>query len=147
MRAYRVFAIANGTVIDHIHAGMALKVVEMLKLEEFNQVVTVGMNLESKKMVRKDIVKIENKNLSKEELNKIALIAPRATINIIEEQKVKEKFRVAVPDFIENLIKCPNPKCISRNEPVTSKFYKIREKPVTIKCHYCERSFNEIILL
>ncbi|MBN2422129.1 aspartate carbamoyltransferase regulatory subunit [Candidatus Woesearchaeota archaeon] len=147
MRAYRVYAIENGTVIDHVHAGKALKVVEILKLDEYNQIVTVGMNLESKKMVRKDIVKIENKTLNKEELNKIALIAPRATINIIKNQKVTDKFRVEIPDFMENFIKCPNPKCITRNEQVVSKFYKIKDKPLAVKCHYCERVFTEFGLV
>jgi aspartate carbamoyltransferase regulatory subunit len=147
MRAYRVYAIENGTVIDHIHAGKALKVVDILNLEAFNQIVTVGMNLESKKMVRKDIVKIENKTLSKEELNKIALIAPRATINIIKNHKVKDKFKVNVPEFMQNLIKCPNPKCITRNETTDSKFYKVKEKPLKVKCYYCEKAFTEFSLI
>ncbi|MFH0875859.1 MAG: aspartate carbamoyltransferase regulatory subunit [archaeon] len=147
MRAYRVYAIEQGTVIDHIPGGKALKVVEILKLDEYNQIVTVGMNLESKSLVRKDIVKIENKNLSKEEINRIALIAPMATINIIQNQKVFEKFKVTVPDYFENLIKCPNPKCITRNEQVISKFYKAAERPLCIKCHYCEKIFTEFTLI
>ncbi|MBU0756697.1 MAG: aspartate carbamoyltransferase regulatory subunit [Nanoarchaeota archaeon] len=147
MRAYRVYAIQKGTVIDHISGGCALKVIQILKLDEFNQVVTVGMNLESKKMVRKDIVKIENKTLTKDELNRIALISPKATINIIKNHKVVEKFRVEVPDMMENLINCPNPKCITRNEPVMSKFKKISEKPLTVKCHYCEKAFSEFKII
>ncbi|MBD3204397.1 aspartate carbamoyltransferase regulatory subunit [Candidatus Woesearchaeota archaeon] len=146
MRAYRVYAIEKGTVIDHIPAGKALKVVEILKLDQFNKIVTVGMNLESKKLVRKDIVKIENKNLSKQELNKIALIAPKVTINIIKNHKVDEKFKIEIPDFMENLVICPNPNCISRNEPTSSKFYKTKEKPLTLKCHYCEKGFKDFKL-
>ncbi len=146
MRAFKVYAIDNGTVIDHIPGGKALKVVEILKLEEYNQVVTVGMNFESKKTVRKDVVKIENKSLSKDELNRIAVIAPMATINIIREQKVAEKFKIEVPKYMENLIRCPNPKCITRNEPVATKFHKEADRPLTVKCHYCEKSFTEFTL-
>ena len=147
MRAYKVYAIEQGTVIDHIQAGKALKVVDILNLDEYNQIVTVGMNLESQKMVRKDIVKIENKNLNKEELNKIALIAPKATINIIKDFDVAEKFKVEIPEEFKNIVGCPNPNCITRHEEIDSKFYKLKDKPLTIKCHYCEKAFDEFKLL
>ena len=143
MRAYKVYAIGNGTVIDHIPSGCALKVYEILRLNEYDHIVTIGMNLESKKMVRKDILKIENKTLSKDELNKIAVVAPNATINIIRNQQISEKFGVEVPDVIEKIIKCPNPKCITRNQHVETKFYKMADKPIEVKCHYCERVFAE----
>ncbi|MBN1502968.1 aspartate carbamoyltransferase regulatory subunit [Candidatus Woesearchaeota archaeon] len=147
MRPYKVYAIKHGTVIDHIDSGNALKVVKILKLDEYDQIVTVGIGLESKKMGKKDIVKIENKSLTKTELNKIALIAPHATINIIQEFKVAQKFEVALPQFMENLIKCPNPQCISRNEDIYSKFYKHSLNPLKVRCHYCERVFDSFSLI
>ena len=107
IRAYRVYAIEKGTVIDHISAGKALKVIQILKLDEFNQIVTVGINLESKKAVRKDIVKIENKTLSKQELNKIALISPKATINIAENRlkRPAARSKVSVPQYLNDTTK------------------------------------------
>ena len=147
MRPYRVYAIKEGTVIDHIDCGKALKVIEILNLDESEQIVTVGMNLESKKMGKKDLVKIEKRKLTKKDLNKIALIAPRATINFISDHKVSDKFKVSIPDFMESLIRCPNPNCISRNENAISKFYRVSTNPLKVKCYYCERVFQDFTLL
>lgn len=147
MRAYKVFAIEEGTVIDHIESGKALKVIAILNLQDYDQIVTMGMNLDSKKMGKKDLVKIEKKELSKDELNRIALIAPNATINLISGSKVTEKFRVEVPEYLENLICCPNSKCISRNEDIVSRFERVSVEPLTVRCHYCERVFSEFSLL
>jgi aspartate carbamoyltransferase regulatory subunit len=147
MRAYKVYAIENGTVIDHIDGGKALKVVEILNLKEYDQIVTIGMNLDSKKLGKKDIVKIEKKMLTKDELNRIALIAPRATINIIRDSSVVEKFKVEIPECMDNLIRCPNPNCITRVQSHSSKFFKASEVPLRVKCNYCERVFDEFTLL
>ncbi len=98
------------------------------------------MNVPSKKVGRKDIVKIENKELKKEEVDKIALIAPHATWNVIEDYKVLEKSKLEIPKEIEGLLKCPNPKCITNtDEPVTSKFSLEKKEPIKLRCNYCER--------
>jgi len=150
VRAFKVYAIENGTVIDHIPKNKALEVIEILGIDDNDDsIITLGMNMHSGKIHNKDIVKIENKDLTKDELNRIALIAPRATVNIIRNQKVKEKIKVEIPDVIENTIKCGNPKCVTRNQAVITKFYTLDRNSLKLKCHYCEKIFtgNEIQLL
>jgi aspartate carbamoyltransferase regulatory subunit len=102
------------------------------------KVITIAMNVPSKHFKRKDIVKIEGRELNPQEVHKIALLAPYATINIIRNYRVMDKQRVKLPDLIENIIECTNPACISNsNEPVKAKFYVEKEDPLLLKCHYC----------
>ena len=137
--------IENGTVIDHIPSGKGLKVVEILKIgKDHDGSVIVLINASSKKLGRKDVVKIENRELTKEETNKIALIASSATINIIRDWEVVEKRKVSLPEMLEGIIKCPNSSCITNsNEPITTKFVVERKAPLKLRCWYCERVFNE----
>lgn len=135
----KVSAIKQGTVIDHIPPGQAFKIVKILNLENGREFIMIGMNFGSKKYDRKDIVKIENRELKPGEANAISLIAPIATFNIIRNFKVVKKIKVKVPKLIEGIIRCSNPKCITRHEDVQTKFHVISTKPLTIKCHYCER--------
>ena len=136
-----VSKIRDGTVIDHIKAGRGKKVLDFLGINEnYPEVVTLLMNVPSKKIKKKDIVKVANKFLKQEEVNKIALIAPNATCNVIKDYKVVDKISIKLPKMIEGILKCPNPKCISNeNEPLTSKFFVEKEEPVTLRCYYCER--------
>ena len=135
-----VSKIKNGTVIDHITAGLALSVLKILGIsgrEGF--VVSVAMNVKSKKLGKKDIVKIENIELNEEQVNKIALISPHATINIIKDYKVILKRRVKVPTIIRGILRCINPNCITNksNEPITPVFYLKSRSPLRIACKYC----------
>ncbi len=134
-----VSKIRDGTVIDHITGGHALDVVRILGITGKEQkVITIAMNVPSKRFKRKDIVKIDGRELNPQEVHKIALLAPHATINIIRNYKVVEKQRVKLPGHIENIIRCANPACISNsNEPVEAKFYVRSEDPLVLKCHYC----------
>ncbi|MEM5829148.1 MAG: aspartate carbamoyltransferase regulatory subunit [Candidatus Aenigmatarchaeota archaeon] len=136
--------IKNGTVIDHIPAGKSLKVVDILKFDSSsNETVVILINASSKKLGKKDIVKIENRELTKDETNKIALIAPNATINIIRDWEVVEKRKVILPEILEGIVKCPNSNCITNsNEPIITKFLIQRREPLKLKCWYCERSFR-----
>jgi len=136
-----VSKIRDGTVIDHIKAGRGKKVLDFLGINEnYPEVVTLLMNVPSKKIKKKDIVKVANKFLKQEEVNKIALIAPNATCNVIKDYKVVDKISIKLPKMIEGILKCPNPKCISNeNEPLTSKFFVEKEEQVTLRCYYCER--------
>ncbi len=139
--------IERGTVIDHINAGKALLVLKILKIGVGSKdTVTLAMNVPSKKMGKKDIVKVANKFIGEEELNKIALIAPKATINLIEGYEVKRKFKVKLPEFIEGILRCPNRNCITNcGEPITPKFYvKLRDDVVTAKCYYCGRVIKNV---
>jgi len=135
----RVSKIKDGTVIDHITSGHALDVVKILGITgKSGNIVTIAMNVPSKRMGKKDIVKIEGRELKAEEVDKIALIAPNATINIIRDYKVVEKKRVQLPKVIKNIVRCANPACISNsNEPVQPTFYVESQEPLYLKCHYC----------
>ncbi|MEM4486114.1 MAG: aspartate carbamoyltransferase regulatory subunit [Zestosphaera sp.] len=140
-----VSKIRRGTIIDHIPAGRALEVLRMLGItgrEGFRTAVL--MNVESRRLGRKDIVKIEDEFLDPKELNLIALVAPSATINIVEDYEVKRKFKVAVPDIVEDLLKCPNPTCISNKagEPVRSRLRRLRDDPLELQCIYCGTIFR-----
>jgi len=135
----KVSALSEGTVIDHLVAGSALKVLAILGIE-FEGAVTIGLNLESSKMGRKDIIKIERREVTPKEVAKIALVSPRASFSIIRDFQVVEKFTPTPPKVIEELLKCPNPSCISREERVKTKFIVLRTDPLKIRCHYCERA-------
>ncbi len=146
MKELKVQPIKNGTVIDHITPGNALKVLKILKIPEnaSDSIVSAVMNVESKRG-RKDIVKIENRELKASEVDKIALIAPNATINIIRDYEVAEKHRVVVPDEIVGIVKCANPNCISNSkEPIQPRFIVKSREPLRIKCFYCERELKDI---
>ena len=135
----RVSKIKDGTVIDHIRGGYALDVIKILGITgKEKQIITIAINVPSRRFRAKDIVKIEGRALNSQEVNKIALVAPHASINIIRNYNVVEKLEVKLPKKIEGIIKCVNPCCISNsNEPVTSKFYVKNEEPLLLKCHYC----------
>ena len=135
----RVSKIKNGTVIDHITNGHALDVVRILGITgRTGGVVTVAMNVPSKKHGVKDIVKVEGRELNSKEVDKIALLAPHATINIIRDYEVAEKQVVKLPEVLKGVVKCANPACVSNSpEPVQPTFYVESEEPLMLKCHYC----------
>jgi aspartate carbamoyltransferase regulatory subunit len=136
----RVRSIKNGSVIDHITAGNALNVLKILDVTGTTKaIVSVAMNVTSNRSPsgRKDIVKIEDRELIPTEVDKIALIAPKATINIIRDYEVVQKNAVVLPDIITHVVRCPNLNCISNSaEPVYSKF-KVLES-LALRCSYCE---------
>jgi len=135
----RVSKIRDGTVIDHIRGGYALDVVKILGISgREKRVMTIAINVPSKRFGAKDIVKIEGKALNSQEVNRIALVAPHASINIIRNYTVVEKLEVKLPKSIEGIVKCANPCCISNaDEPVGAKFYIKSDEPLLLKCHYC----------
>ena len=137
--------IKNGTVIDHITAGNAVKVLHILGIpRSSSSIVSVAMNVKSK-FGLKDIVKVENRELDPHEVDKIALIAPKATINFIRDYEVAKKYKVKLPDEIVGIVSCSNPTCVSNaKEPVKSRFRVIRKDPPKIKCYYCEREPEDI---
>jgi len=137
--------IKNGSVIDHITAGNAVKVLHILGIPKgTSSVVSVAMNVNSK-MGKKDIVKVENRELDPQEVDKIALISPKATINIIRDYKVAKKHKVELPDEVIGLLSCSNPTCVSNaREPVKSRFKVVCKDPPKIKCYYCEREPEDI---
>ena len=134
-----VSAIQNGTVIDHVPASNLFKVIQILRLDCIENQITFGTNLESRRLGRKAIIKIADVFFENEDINRIALVAPHAKLNIIKDYEVVEKKVVEVPDNIVGIAKCMNPKCITNFETVTTRFRVISKKNVALKCHYCEK--------
>jgi aspartate carbamoyltransferase regulatory subunit len=139
----QVSAIKDGTVIDHIPAKNLFKVISILGLDKIDTLITFGTNLESKRMGKKAIIKIADVFFHQDEINKISLVAPDAKLNIIRDYEVIEKKVVNVPEMVAGITKCFNPKCITNSESIITKFYVVEKKPVTLKCHYCEKIMNE----
>jgi len=137
-RELQVAALENGTAIDHIPADQLFKVVSLLDIESLSTRITIGYNLDSKKMGKKGIIKISDKFFEQDEINKISLIASTVNLNIIRDYGVVEKKTVSLPDEIQGIVKCNNPKCISNNEPMKTRFQVIDKENVILRCHYCE---------
>ncbi len=147
VKEFKVTPIKNGTVIDHITCNTALKVLKILGMTEggVNSTVSVLMHVPSGKTGWKDVVKIEDRELDAREVDKIALISPFATINIIRNYNVAEKHRVELPETVKGIVRCANLNCITnRKEPVESKFKVISRDPPKLKCWYCEREIEDI---
>ncbi|MBQ1987622.1 MAG: aspartate carbamoyltransferase regulatory subunit [Muribaculaceae bacterium] len=138
-----VAALENGTVIDHIPSDSLFKVVDLLGIQSLEENVTIGNNLDSKKYGKKGIIKVANVTFPEATLNRIAIAAPNAVINIIKNYEVVEKHKVSLPDDIYGIVKCTNPKCITNNEPMRTHFHVIDRENMVLKCHYCERTENK----
>ncbi len=138
-RELAVAALCNGTVIDHIPVESLFKVVELLDIEKLSSSVSIGVNLDSKKLGKKGILKVENVLFPEETLNRLALVAPSVNVNLIKDYRVFKKFKVTLPDDIIGIVRCNNPKCITNNEPMRTHFHVIDKERVTLRCHYCER--------
>lgn len=131
-----VAAIENGTVIDHIPSDRLFEVIRLLRIEELeHDSVFIGYHLKSKAMGTKSIIKIANRFFSEQELNSLAVVAPKVTLSIIRDFEVAEKRCVELPHEIYNIVKCNNPKCICNNEPMPTRFVAAGN---VLKCHYCE---------
>ena len=137
-----VAALQNGTVIDHIPSSVLFKAVKILGIEKLQTHVTIGNNLGSGKLGTKGIIKVADVFFPEATLNRIALIAPSAKVNIIRDFEVVEKHQVSLPDTIVGIVKCNNPKCITNNEPMKTRFEVVDRDDVTIRCHYCGHSVN-----
>ena len=137
-----VAALENGTVIDRIPSEQLFKVVSMLKLDTIANSITIGNNLGSKKIGKKGIIKVADYFFKDEEINKIALIAPDATINVIRDYKVVEKYSITLHETLRGIVRCNNPKCISNNEPMETVIHVTRREPLEVTCRYCNRSMN-----
>lgn len=139
VKELKVSAIENGTVIDHIPANAVFQVIKMLKLDAFDQMVLFGTNLESKKFGSKGIIKVSNKFFQPEELNKISLVAPHASVIEIKDYQVVKKTIVEIPDNITAIVKCFNPNCITNIEVITTRFDVVDKEEIRLKCRYCEK--------
>lgn len=139
----KVKSIKNGTVIDHIKINRALNILSMLNLPDDETSIMVAINVESSNMGRKDIIKIEGRELSQDEVDKLVLLAPKATLNIIRNYEISRKSKLNLNDEIRDVIKCSNPNCITNsNEPIEDIFTVVSKDPLLLKCHYCERDMD-----
>ncbi len=143
MKERRIPAIKNGTVIDHIPSRETFRIIRILNPQEFKYPINLALNLNSKKMGSKGVIKIDGRFLSQSEVNKIAILAPNATVSIIKNYKVIEKIQVKLPEELVSVLNCTNPVCITSKEIVMSQFKVLREEPLEVKCHYCERVYGK----
>ena len=143
MRERKVPAIKDGTVIDHIPSRDTFRIIRILNPQEFIHPISVALNLESKKIGKKGVIKIDNRFLTKGEVNKIAILAPQATVSIIRNYKIQEKIKVKIPEELVGIINCTNPVCITNKEKVVSRFKVLSKNPLEVKCHYCERVYGK----
>ena len=135
-----VSALENGTVLDHIPSDRVFKALDILNLKDTGNRITIGINLTSRHLGKKGIIKISDTFFEDEELNKLALIAPNATVNIIRDFKVVEKRKLQMPAEVEGIAKCMNPKCITNHQPIRTRFTTIcRGDEISLLCHYCEK--------
>jgi aspartate carbamoyltransferase regulatory subunit len=139
MKEQKISAIREGTVIDHIPSDSTFKVAEILDLKAHDNVVSVAANLQSQKMGKKGIIKIGGRNLTKDEVNKIALLAPHASVSLIKGFEIVKKFKLNLDDEVHKIIECNNPKCITNMEDADTKFSVVSEDPLRVRCKYCER--------
>ncbi|MBR9691140.1 aspartate carbamoyltransferase regulatory subunit [Candidatus Woesearchaeota archaeon] len=141
-----ISALKNGTVIDHIKNENTFKILQILNLKDEH--LMIGTNLKSKKLGKKGIIKVADKELSKEELNKVSFVAPKATIALIKDYDVKKKFEIDFPKEFVGVAKCGNYNCITNNEPVETHFFTLSQDPIIVKCKYCEKVFsNELEII
>jgi aspartate carbamoyltransferase regulatory subunit len=148
VRQLKIEPIRNGTVIDHISAGNAMKVLRILGVPShgWRSIVSIAMNVPTAKGPgQKDIIKIEDRELDPHDIDKIALVAPEATVNIIRNFEVAEKAKVALADEVVGLLKCENANCISNHkEPVKPRFRVASRAPPRLRCVYCDREVEDV---
>jgi len=140
-RVRQVEAIANGTVIDHIPGDMTLKVAALLADTTTDQVF-IGVNLRSTRIGRKGVVKISNREIVGKAASSLALIAPSATICIIRDYAVVSKHQIPTPAVFEDVARCANPNCVTNHEKWSTRFSVVAQNPLTVRCQYCERTFD-----
>ncbi|SHH94073.1 aspartate carbamoyltransferase regulatory subunit [Ferrimonas marina] len=139
----QVEAIKQGSVIDHIPAHAGIKVLRLFELHKTQNKVTIGLNLPSSALGHKDLIKIENVFIDEDLANQLALLAPNATVNQIEDYEVVKKLQLNLPQRVDRVFQCPNSNCITRTEPVASSFTVVSKgDAIKLKCKYCEKAFN-----
>ncbi|WP_035289495.1 aspartate carbamoyltransferase regulatory subunit [Clostridium sp. KNHs214] len=137
----KVDSVKRGIVIDHIKAGMGMKIFNFLGLDKIDGSVALIMNACSEKMGKKDIIKIDN--VINMDFTMIGIMDPNATVNIIENEQIKEKIALKLPDKVEDLIKCKNPRCITSVEKyIPHVFYLVDREKGQYRCKYCDEAHN-----
>lgn len=137
----KVSAIKNGTVLDHIPSDQLFRVIDILRLNECGHPITFGMNLDSRTLGSKAIIKISDRFFEDDEINRIALIAPNASMNIIRDFEVVEKRVLSIPGTISGIARCMNPVCVTNHQSIETKFRTVcKDGKVELLCHFCEKT-------
>lgn len=137
----QITSIKNGFVLDHIKAGMGVKIFKYLKLDEVDNQVALIINAESKKNGKKDIIKIENS--SEIDYVVLGLLSPGITINEVKDEVMVNKVQPELPEVVENIIICDNPNCITAEESyIPHRFTLVDKEKGNYKCQYCENIIN-----
>lgn len=136
-----ITSLKDGIVIDHIKAGLGIKIFNLLDLADLEDEVALILKAKSTQMGKKDIIKIaKTQDIN---LDAVSIIDPTATVNIIKDERVVEKKTLDLPETIEDVLTCQNPKCISTSErAVTSKFILINRQEKIYKCAYCSHIYD-----
>lgn len=144
----QVEAIKNGTVIDHIPANVGFKVLKLFSLNDTQERVTIGLNLPSSALGKKDLIKIENILFNELQAQRLALYAPQATVNKIENYHVVAKLPVTLPEYIKGIFSCPNSNCITHVEPAIDTLFGVMQtdNEVHLRCKYCEKVFSRDVV-
>lgn len=141
-RQQQVAALRHGTVVDHLSPGMALKALQLIGVPKVHAAL-IGVNLFSAKMGRKDILKLENLELTDDQIQRLAVLGPNASVCYIREYEVVRKVQVELPERIAGVLRCPNPSCITNHDRLETRFDVERKSPTVVRCHYCERLIRE----
>lgn len=136
-----ITSIKKGLVIDHIRPGMGLKIFEYLKLGKADFTVALIMNASSNKMGKKDIIKIED--VIDLDFAMLGFLDANITVNVIENEVITEKINLSLPERVQDVIRCKNPRCITTVErDITHKFVLIDENKGIYKCEYCDHIYS-----
>ena len=134
-----VAALENGSVIDHIPCDRLFTIAKLLELEKSENPVTIGNNLESKKMGKKGLIKVADKYFTDQELSRLSVVCPDMQLTVIRNYEVTEKREIALPDSLTDVVQCVNPVCITNNEPMHTLFI-VDKASRTLRCHYCGKT-------
>ncbi|XBC38530.1 MAG: aspartate carbamoyltransferase regulatory subunit [Buchnera aphidicola (Melaphis rhois)] len=143
----KVEAINCGSVIDHIPAQIGFKLLTLFRFTEIEQRITIGLNLPSRKLIKKDLIKIENIFLTDNQINQLSIYAPHATVNHIRNYKLVGKIFPTVPNRIDKILTCPNSNCVSNDSEINSSFTFKKNNNIYLVCKYCEKEFQKNIIL
>ena len=136
-----VDTIKNGLVIDHICAGYGPKIFRWLGLEKANFTAALVMNVNSKTMGKKDIIKVDN--IINIDFSVLGFIDPNITVNVIKDEKTVKKIKMSLPSTVENVIKCKNPRCITSIEQELKHIFVLTDKENQVyRCKYCEEKYH-----
>jgi aspartate carbamoyltransferase regulatory subunit len=135
-----VTAICEGTVIDHIQSGQGLRILRLMKFHSAPPI-TLGLNLKSESMGLKDLIKVEQVFLSPDQTAQSSLFSPQATVNVIQNYQITSKYKVSLPETIDEILSCRNPLCVTQDERLPARFSVLDiGGRINLRCQFCEKT-------